>query len=437
MTSHGTEQIATQACPQCGESLLTSPNFVVWCSACEWNLGQPEERKGIFRSRADKWSARQVENLFRQVSGSRIQRPGWGLARVVSYAIAGCVDLLCPALLAVGVWLLVTMPNPVTVILAILAFLLGFELRPQLGNWRKQESVRYRKDAPELFGLLDQIAAGVGARQVHGVIVNASWNASYQAVGWRRRRVVTLGLPLWDALSPDQRVAILGHEFAHGVNGDARHGAIVGTSLGTLVRLQSLLRPGRRTLGETRLALSEIAARIIQALLCSMVGGLLNVQYLLSTRASQRAEYLADALAARVASPASTADMLDMLLTGGGTYSFVIERRQFSSRDTDFWTQLRGALADVPEREKERRRRQGARERLRLTDTHPPVHLRVKVLRGLPADEPLVSVSAAQAEKIRAELEPDYARVARMIDDAAGFGRGSGAARSRPGGRRR
>jgi Zn-dependent protease with chaperone function len=431
VTSHGTEQIATQTCPQCGEPLLTSPNFAAWCSACEWNLGQPaEERKGIFRSRIDKWSARQVENLFRQVSGSRVKRPGWGLARVVSYTIAGCVDLLCPALLAVGAWLLVTMPNVVTVMLAILAFLLGLELRPRLGSWRKQRDVKYRKDAPELFGLLDQIAAGVGAKRVHGLIVNASWNASYQAVGWRRRRVVTLGLPLWDALSPDQRVAVLGHEFAHGVNGDARHGAIVGASLGTLVRLQSMLRPGRRTLGGTRratvsemVALSEMVARIMQALLCSIVGGVLNVQYLVSRRASQRAEYLADALAARVASPTSTADMLDILLTGDGTYSFVVERRRFTNRDTDFWTQLRSALADIPEGEKERRRRRGARERLRLTDTHPPVHLRVKVLRGLPAGEPLVSVSAAQADKIRAELEPDYARVARVIDDAARLAR--------------
>lgn len=417
------QQAAAQSCPQCGEPLLPSPNFAAWCASCEWNLGEPEERKGIFRSRMDKWSARQVEELFRQVSGSGVRRPGWSLARIVSYAVAGCVDVLCPALVAVGVWLLVAMPSLETVILAIIALLLGFELRPRLGSWRKLKNVKYRKDAPELFGLLDQIAAEIGARPVHGVRADASWNASYTAVGWRRRRVVTLGLPLWDALSADQRIAVLGHEFAHGVNGDARHGAVVGTSLGTLARLQSMLRPGRRTLRRTRLALPEELARMIQALLCSLVGCVLTGQHLVSLRASQRAEYLADALAARVASPASMADALDTMLTGGGTYSFVIGRRRFPNRDTDFWTQLRRALADVPDGEKERRRRQGARERLRVTVTHPPVHLRVKVLRDLPAGGRLVSVSAAQEEKIRAELEPDYARVAREIDDDAPFAR--------------
>jgi Zn-dependent protease with chaperone function len=417
------EQSAAQNCPQCGEPLLPSPNFVSWCAACEWNLGQPEERKGIFRSRMDKWSARQVEELFRQVSGSRVRRPGWSLARIVSYAIASCVHVLCPALLAVGVWLLVTMPSLVTVILAITALLLGIELRPRLGSWRKQKNVKYQKDAPELFGLLDQIATGIGAKPVHGVIVDARWNASYEAVGWRRRRVVTLGLPLWDALSADQRIAVLGHEFAHGVNGDARHGAIVGTSLGTLARLQSALRPGRRAFRRTRFALPEELARMIQSLLSSLVGCVLKGQHLLSLRAGQRAEYLADALAAQVASPASMADALDTMLTGRDTYSFVIGRRRFPNGDTNFWTQLRRALADVPDGEKERRRRRSARQRLRVTVTHPPVHLRVKMLRDLPAGERLVSVSAAQEEKIRAELEPDYARVARGIADAAPFAR--------------
>lgn len=205
------------------------------------------------------------------------------------------------------------------IVLALFLLLFAFELRPRLESFRKLGNLRYRNDAPVLFGLLDQVAAEVGARPVHAVATSAKWNASYAAVGWRRRRVVTLGLPLWDALTADQKVAVLGHEFAHGVNGDARHGAIVGTSLATLARLHDVLKPGRRRRGRRGgliQMLAEALTYLIQILLSSLVAGAFTLQQLIMLRAGQRAEYLADAISARVASSASMADALDTIRTG-------------------------------------------------------------------------------------------------------------------------
>jgi hypothetical protein len=124
-----------------------------------------------------------------QVSGTTVQRPGWGLARVVSYAFAMAVHLACVALLAVAIWLIVTRPSVVTVILAIIALFLAYHLRPRLGSLRKIRHVRYRDDAPVLFHVLDQVADEVGAKPVHAVVADGSWNASYSSVCWRRRRV--------------------------------------------------------------------------------------------------------------------------------------------------------------------------------------------------------------------------------------------------------
>ena len=383
----------------------------------------PKPRKGILRSRVDDWSERQVKALFQQLSGSAVQRPGWDLARATSYALAFCVHAFCLALVALGIWLIVAIPNPVTICLTILALLVGFELRPRLGSFRRLKTVRRREDAPVLFAVLDQVAAEVGARPVHGVIADGSWNASYGAVGWRRRRIVVLGLPLWDALPADQKIAVLGHEFAHGVNGDARHGLIVGTSIATLTRLRWLLRPAPRRRRRNWIYFAEELARLVQAVLCSTVAGLLVAQQLISLRAGQRAEYLADAIAARVASPASMAGALDTITTGRSTYVWIVGRRRFSGPDTSFWDQLGSALSAVPDTEKERRRRAGARERLQVTDTHPPTHLRVELVQDLPARAPSVSLSAAQQDAIRAELARDYARVDRQIDDAVGAAR--------------
>ena len=355
--------------------------------------------------------------LFDQVSGTRVQRPGWGVARIVSYAIALVVDLLCVALVAVAAWLIVTMANVVTVVLAIFALVLAYELRPRLGSLRRMGTLRYRDDAPELFGVLDQIAAEVGAKPVHAVIADGQWNASYSSVGWRRRRVVTLGLPLWEVLSADQKVAVLGHEFAHGVNGDARHGVIVGTSLATLARLYSLLLPDRLT-RMRRGGLTELAAQVVQSLLCGVIRAVFTTQQFISLRAGQRAEYLADAIGARVGSPGSMADALDVMMTGRDTYQWAVERRAHRklhavNRDSgpDFWDELRSDLEAVPQTELERRRRVSEHALLKVTDTHPPARLRISMLRGLPPSTPSVTLSAGQEDKIRAELADDYARI--------------------------
>jgi Zn-dependent protease with chaperone function len=403
----------------CGEP-VSQGKYPTWCPACEWGIPKPaEEQQGFLRSLVNRWSARQVEALFEQVSGTTVQRPGWGFARVVSYAFALAVHLTCVALLAVAIWLIVTRPSVVTVILAIIALFLAYHLRPRLGSLRKIRHVRYRDDAPVLFGVLDRVAAEVGAKPVHAVVADGSWNASYSSVGWRRRRVVTLGLPLWDSLSADQKMAVLGHEFAHGVNGDARHGVIVGTSLATLARLNALLRPDpllRARRGGRRGA-AEHLGYAVQQLLRGPIVAAFTTQQLISLRASQRAEYLADAIGGRTASPASMAGALDAIVTGRDTFKTVIEQRKgrkshpvSGHSNPDFWDGLRSSLAAVPESELERRRRVARHALLRVANTHPPAHLRISMLSGL-SGVASVSLSAVQEDKIRAELARDYARI--------------------------
>jgi len=165
---------------------------------------------------------------------------------------------------------------------------------------------------------------------------------------------------------------------------------VVGISLATLARLYAVLQPGPRgrRANTLTIGLAEEIARLVQALLSSMVAGVLMTQQLITLRAGQRAEYLADAIAARVASPASMADALDTMVIGS---------------------------------EMERRRRGRARDRLRVTVTHPPDHLRIKMVHGLPGSEASVFLSDAQEKKIRAELARDYARIGSQIDETMRF----------------
>ncbi|MFF5494967.1 M48 family metallopeptidase [Streptomyces aquilus] len=100
-----------------------------------------------------------------------------------------------------------------------------------------------RSAAPELYAPVDEVAAALGTRSVDVIALDARTNASVTHLGVRRR-VLTLGLPLWEVLSPQERIAL----------------------------------------------------------------------DLLTTRASQRSEYLADAAAAPVASTEAAVGTMDLLL---------------------------------------------------------------------------------------------------------------------------
>lgn len=77
-----------------------------------------------------------------------------------------------------------------------------------------------RKQAPELFGLLDDLRRQLKAPKFHRVLVDRDFNAGVSQIprlgllGWHRNYLI-IGLPLMQALSPEQFRAVLAHEMGH------------------------------------------------------------------------------------------------------------------------------------------------------------------------------------------------------------------------------
>jgi Zn-dependent protease with chaperone function len=405
----------THICPNCANAIEAAGDFPAWCAQCEWGLGDGTPPAGPVRGRLGRRSAHMVEALYEEVSGKEIHRPGWDLARVLSYLLALAVHAFTLSLLLVAALLMWKARNLLTMIIVLILVLTVFAIAPRLGRLPK-EHVRFREDAPALFGLLDRIGAEMDARPVDAVVVSPAFNATYGAVGLRRRRVLEIGLPLWDVLSEQQRVALIGHELAHGVNGDSRHGLVVGTSLSSLGRLHSAVLPGG---GDARVNyLIDLVARAIQGAAAWLIGLVFRLQMIITLRAGQRAEYLADRLAAQVASPTAAMDMLDTLHIAADSHTAVV-RRQALPRSTAFWDDHRHGFAALPERERERRRRVAARRRLRVDRSHPPTHLRIAALKGRPDTEPRIRLQGAERDRIQAELAKDYDRIAKDLREAA------------------
>ncbi|MFC6880953.1 MULTISPECIES: M48 family metallopeptidase [Actinomadura] len=415
-----------QSCPDCGGSVEDDPGFVTWCTRCEWGLGGPAEAPPP-AGRSDRAAARTVTRMYEEVAASGAEpasRPaGRDLARTAACAFAVGVHVLSVVPAVGGIVLVAFVPNAVTAVFAALLLLSLVPLRPRLG--RVPAGALTADDAPELLGLLERIAREAGAPPVRHVVFSTGFHAGYAVVGARRTPVLVIGLRLWSVLPGPQRVALLAHELGHGANGDPRHTVATCTALDTLARLHHACRPRDRDrrgpagpAGSLVRAVTLLASGVAAAARSAgrgVFGVLRRALLLLTLRAAQRAEYLADERAARVASAAETARMLDALVVAGDTCETAARRHAFSRERGDLWEHLRDAVAALPVGERERRRRIAERQRARVDDSHPPTHLRHAFVACLPFEEPAVRVEPARWDAIERELSAEYRRAAACL----------------------
>ncbi|QFY10943.1 M48 family metalloprotease [Nonomuraea phyllanthi] len=335
-----------------------------------------------------------------------------GLAHIASYVVACLVHLLGPAFLVIGVYLLSRM-TVFALLAGVVALGFAWLVRPRVPRLPPDIQPLTREEAPNLYALLDRIADRVGAPRANIVALNGMVNAAVTTYGWRRRQLVVIGYPLWLILTPRERVAILAHEMAHFGNGDARHGLVVGTALHSLVELYEITRFDPH---DDR-GLDYRMAGALLALAGLPVRLLILVLELLMYRSSQRAEYRADELGARVAGSRAMVSMLDAFTTRTPSAEDFLEPSAAVVRASDLWGDLRAGVTAVPEEEVERRRQAAREERTRVDVTHPPTYLRMERVQRLPCMEG--EIEAADVEKVQAELEQAAHRVAKSVRDAA------------------
>jgi Zn-dependent protease with chaperone function len=138
---------------------------------------------------------------------------------------------------------------------------------------------------------------------------------------------------------------------------------------------------------------------------------------LLAWRDSQRAEYLADDLAARVAGVDAKRGLL-AALQYHGVVELAVQSLALGRGEGDLVTELERATQAMPARERERLRRAGLLEGARVDATHPPTALRIAMLERRSPATPLVVVGADEDAAIRAELQRLEGSIRQRLVDA-------------------
>lgn len=392
-------------CPECGASVpATDP----WCDLCDWNVDPDRQTDLKGRgARAQRRADRRGERLHNEVlaatkGGARLRQ---GFARVASYALASCVLLALPASTALIVVCWVTLGfGPVSVLATIMLVLVVIETRPRLGSVPTSVVVLDPAKTPELHNLVARLAGSLGVRRVPTIGVEASCSAWTTSIGLRRRGLVTIGMPLWDMLSPQERAAVLSHELAHALHGDLTHSLVISNSSRTLtawyqlVNGKTLTRSGHEGLADLLMGAWAIA-----------ILGVLRAQISLALRGKPLAEYNADLAAAKVASGEATASALDKTLLAPQANIWIGFHRSRGRRD--ILEAVHESLSNITPRRHERFRRAARLRNHSVDETHPPTMLRIDLLSALGASKPLVLVDDVLAERIDAELTPYRTRL--------------------------
>ncbi|HKT05512.1 MAG TPA: M48 family metallopeptidase, partial [Rugosimonospora sp.] len=363
-------------------------------------------------------------------------RPGWAPRRLAGTAVALGYYALALLCLAGAGWLALR-GNTLDLILGLLVALGALAAWPRSARLPRYAD-RVRPDAaPALYQLIGEVAATMGARMPAVVCLDSGFAADGGTYGLRRRRYLVLGLPLWMVLPPAQRVALLAHQLAHFVDGDPRRGWPVEPVDHMLVRGIALLVPGRDTtiqaVRDPAIVAAAAGGRPVTAtntqamvwfteLIVVPVFGLLRGSVTLARlalvalvqRDTQRAEYLADALAARAAGSAASTAMLDLMLAAEPVLT-VLRSRARSGVPPESWPDtVAAAMADGADR-LPARRQHSAQGEVSPFAAHPPLGLRAQMIESRPAVPGSVTLDPDRNARIDAELRRFYQRTGREL----------------------
>ncbi|PZG12109.1 hypothetical protein [Nonomuraea aridisoli] len=151
------------------------------------------------------------------------------MKRVSALLLASVVHLLTLAFAVLGAWAILREPGSlVSWVIGAPILAVGWALRPRLGRLPADAEVLDRSRAPELYGA----AARVGVPRPRKIAVrDLAARTCYERVGLARTPVLVIGLPLWLALPPTLRAALLATAYARQPTGGER---LVGEALNTL-----------------------------------------------------------------------------------------------------------------------------------------------------------------------------------------------------------
>jgi Zn-dependent protease with chaperone function len=409
-----------QECPNCQAIVPVHEGFVTWCDRCGWNInpGQLEQSQNPFRIAYRRLGQTQSQALLEYYTEVKSLRPSLTISKILAGVAAATIHAITLGFAAPGITLIVLgWPYLVAIAGGLLCLGMAWFLRPRPA--KVPDGIVSRAEFAALYHLVDSVANLLNAPAVDGIVVNEDFNASYGQFGWRRKGVLSIGLPLWVLLDDEERVALIAHELAHSVNGDAARGFFIATAMSTLENWYTLLLPSYivSPLGSVVGSATEISRWALLALSKLLLFGAYLLSHLL-WRESQRAEHLADYLASTVSGTTAMLSLIDKFHLRKACALTVQRAALNRESESTLLEELHRRAMEVPARERERIKRVQQLEGARLDVAHPPTAYRIRLLEKFFVPKPEGTWLASEFEHVDSELTTLGDKVQRKLVDS-------------------
>ena len=278
---------------------------------------------------------------------------------------------------------------------------------------RNRRPTLTQTEAPVLFSLLDAITERQGGARIDGVHVTADFNA-YAALYAPRTQVIGIGAPLWLALDADQRLALLAHECAHFANNDPARSELTGQAMVTIDRWCSLFSPPELYDHATQTSYvvddRGLTGQIVGALFGGATRSLSFVFERLIFVESQRAEYFADVMAAKIAGSHAMAAALKRTMLAPLAGTALKRTRYTGANEVPVFANMAKAVRNATPEEAEPILRTAMEQLLTVDQTHPPTRFRVEVVNAVVTQGASIDASEIDWTALNAELAPFFVR---------------------------
>lgn len=373
-----------EICRKCGAEIPVNDGYIKWCDKCNWNVdpGWFEKKKNVMNQIYDKLGKKLSENLFKAIKEQEQGGPKFSFSVLAAYLLALAIYLINYGLMFLSICAGVKIINMnhfnmEGYFLSLIFFAGALIFRPR---FRKNNyDTLNRSEYPNLYRLTDYISEMLGVRGVDGIVVNNEYNACIIKTGFiKTKKIVFLGFPIFYILNEMERVALLSHELAHDANNDMRRNGFIH---GALEFLESWYIILRIEYNEVWIGGASAILNFFRWLICKAIISAWNLIHTLLWYNSQRAEYLADHLAATVSGCDAMVSTLEKLYYEA-TFSKTLKMSLRFPTSTNIFDQFADSMKRVPQREIERIKRVIQLRSSGIDSSHPPTVYRMEALKS-------------------------------------------------------
>jgi heat shock protein HtpX len=410
-TEMSTETSTGEPCPKCGAAIPVVELEARWCDNCNWGLVLPETQWWAMYG-TSKFIANRLKKSQIRMQAAIAEDPlvieRRSATDSVAYLVCVLVIVGLLAVIALGAW--ITVHFWITP-LAIFGFCAALgALTPFAWIFVSVKGVVSREELPQLAHLCDQVAQQVGAPKVSQfrIVPGFEFAISHQL----RQKSVTLyiGLAMWEALTSEQQLTILGHEFGHLVNRHLGYRKLPGTAMRALDSLQRLLA----TPGTLQSDFVTLAASWVMTILRLGPAALLTLLTIPRMRSCQQAEYRCDISGVQVAGTKASLSSFHVLEMSTSWDALVdrFRRQPWKGDPYDEFARLAQGSSD---RERLRRIRVSELSESTVDLTHPSTFRRRALVAGWPFCHPQLIQTDSQRRALSVELSPYFAEAVREL----------------------